>query len=275
LLQHTFTLFLRGVLPAITSPNSPPRAKNRAAAAVFQYPDYYSPFRAVAPTLARALPIIYPDINSVASPQGLFNILCFRGVFFGSTYALHHLQWFSSYSAWALLWNERQDEKFYVNKRAYGSAQLLRSVDLIDHYRDVLDEEHWTNLQDGWSALIRSQPDPLQLFHFFLNFRNIGPLSAMLIVGDLAQAGIIHQPSFPQMATMILRVNCGAMDAMRDIGVISDSSSEVDVTEALITLHSMVVQDFSDEERACMRYDHIMLEHALCKYIRMKRSSFV
>ena len=61
--------------------------------------DSYLPFRQHAPSLANARRVIYADVNQLASDDGVgfFNVLAFRGVFFGSPFATSdHCQWFNS-----------------------------------------------------------------------------------------------------------------------------------------------------------------------------------
>ena len=51
-------------------------------------PDYLIPFRQHAPCAARASQTIYADHSEISSIAGLFNILCYRGVFYGSLWAI-------------------------------------------------------------------------------------------------------------------------------------------------------------------------------------------
>ena len=88
--QETILRFLRYLLPIISSSHSSSTSESsNVMKKVKSDLDYFLPFRQHAPSLANARHEIYADIDRLTSPTGigLFNILAFRGVFFGSPFA--------------------------------------------------------------------------------------------------------------------------------------------------------------------------------------------
>ena len=65
--------------------------------------DYFLPFRRHAPSLANARCKIYAEVDRLTSSTGvgLFNVLAFRGVFFGSPFAKSdRFRWFDQFEDW-------------------------------------------------------------------------------------------------------------------------------------------------------------------------------
>ena len=77
--------------------------------------DFYLPFRQHAPSLKNARCEIYHngDLHLVDCKDGVafFNILAFRGVFFGSPFSQsENFQWFDSYEEWKQFRDEEEEE---------------------------------------------------------------------------------------------------------------------------------------------------------------------
>ena len=63
-------------------------------------PDRLLPFRQKAPTVVKAFDVIYRNTDDLCTRAGLFNVLMFRGVFYGSPFAKNDLRWFNTLDEW-------------------------------------------------------------------------------------------------------------------------------------------------------------------------------
>ena len=61
----------------------------------------------------------------------------------------------------------------------------------------------------------------------------------------------------------------GAYDSMETLGLISKQASKVKVIKAFQSLDLALRQELKEEEKEVMKYNVIMLEHALCKIKRL------
>jgi len=104
--------------------------------------DFFLPFRQHAPSLANARREIYADISRFPGEDGagFFNVLAFRGVFFGSPFAQsNRYQWFDTFTEWERFRAEGlevakqhskngHEETYYVKRNCYGQSQTDRST---------------------------------------------------------------------------------------------------------------------------------------------------
>jgi hypothetical protein len=244
---------------------------------VFSELDTFLPFRQHAPSLANARREIYADVNQfpVEDGVGFFNVLAFRGVFFGSPFAQSdRYQKFNTFADWEKFCAEGskvakkygkdgKEESYYVKKNCYGQSQTDRSTKLLSEYWDE-------RLQ--WSAKFNKPTKPsITEVHKWLtsSFHNIGGLSALLICGDLIEAGILPMPMAQEWGKLIYTLKMGAKSAMEMLGLINKQASKVDVTEAFTSLDLALQQELKEEEKNEMKYNVIMLEHSLCKIKRL------
>jgi hypothetical protein len=222
----------------------------------------------MAPTLSNALRVIYGDISRVRTFEGLFNILCFRGVFYGSDYAREDLKWLDGYDGWMATregYSGRKGSNYFVNKSAYGFVSHQRSVSLIDNdYRRLQ-----ASKRAQWSLMIDNQSSSRDVFDFLRSIDNIGLLTPLLIVGDLAQANIISQPTVEDMAYFIHNEDWRAVGAMQHLGIISSNPDEHDIVIALSDLNQSITNEFTQDELNQMGYDLVTLEHGLCQFTRL------
>ena len=129
--------FLRHLL---LSPSYHPPANDKVITMVSGSLDRFLPFRQHVTSLANARQEIYADLDRFASDDGIgfFNILAFRGVFFGSPFAKSkQYRWFNSLDDWELFKaNNHKGEEYYVKKNCYGQSQKLRDLSLLSSYWD-------------------------------------------------------------------------------------------------------------------------------------------
>ena len=246
--------------------------------------DRFLPFRQHAPLLANARREIYADLNRLANPSGtgFFNVLAFRGVFFGSPFAQsNHFKWFDRYEDWEhFTINEKEEatkdgrieEEYYVKQNCYGQNQQERSTKLLQGY--------W-NQRNSWTMLFNksTKPTAKQVYSWLiltdddgkLQFRNIGSLSAILICGDLIEAGLVPMPSPKDFGELIFKVGKGAKAGLMATGLIDENATNEELYKAFITLDLALQQELSENEKNAMGYNVVMLEHTLCKIQRLMK----
>lgn len=239
--------------------------------------DFFLPFRQKAPMIVKAHQTIYSNQDRLRTPEGLWNILMYRGVLYGSPYATHDVRWFSTLGEWTNYLNtstkekDGEKEKYFVNICAYGFNNGNRSTDCITEY--------WTQRQ-RWTTIIEQNPDVAKVYDFLIGksnkidnykklYRNIGPLAALLICGDLVEAGVLEMPSVRMWAGLIFRVGKGAAKGLIRLNLVPKAYTEDQIYQAFNGLNNFLMEKLSDIDRATMGYNIIMLEHALCKFTRI------
>jgi len=243
--------------------------------------DFFLPFRRHAPSLANAQREIYADLDRLTSSTGvgLFNVLAFRGVFFGSPFAQSdRFQWFDRFEDWVRFTIDekkeatkdgRNEEKYYVKRNCYGRTQKDRSTKLLKGY--------W-NQRELWNDMFNRPTPPTaeEVYRWLIasdagetRFRNIGSLTALLICGDLIEAGVVPTPSPREFGELIFKVGKGAKDGMAKFGLVKKGADGEEICEAFVSLDLALQRELTEEEKEAMGYNIIMLEHTLCKIKRL------
>jgi hypothetical protein len=279
--------FLRRLLPILSPPSIPPE-NDKVITKVNSNLDFYLPFRQYAPSLKNARRVIYADIKGLASDDGIgfFNILAFRGVFFGSPFAQSpRFRWFNSLSDWEHFResgkgkaNNHKGEEYYVKKNCYGQSQKGRELSLLSSYWDlrlqwkvkfgVSDQNEITvgQVYPWLTSSIKSDDDTKKTTTLF---PNIGKLTALLICGDLVEAGILSMPSTRDWAESINKMGKGSKAGMEKCGLVKSNCSGEEFCTAFASLDKALQTELSEEEKKAMGYNIIMLEHTLCKIKRI------
>jgi hypothetical protein len=269
---------LRHLLP-ILSPSFVPPSTGEIMKKVLSDLDFYLPFRQHAPSLRNARHKIYAEVDQFPGDDGagFFNILAFRGVFFGSPFAQSdRYRWFNTLQDWERFRAEGlkvakdhgkngEEETYYVKRNCYGQSQTLRSTTLLSKYWDK---------RNLWSAKFdkSAKPSITEVYKWLIgrsSFPNIGTLSALLICGDLIEADILPMPDVHEWGGLIWSLNMGAKTAMEILGLISHQANKEEVAEAFLSLDSALQHELKEEEKEAMNYNVIMLEHTLCKIKRL------
>ena len=230
-------------------------------------PDHLLPFRSHAPTLQQARKTILSDAARMGTPAGLFNLAAFRGVFYGSEFAKTDLRWFDSIDEWdGYHTASGKEEAFFVTRAAYGTPQGNRSLTNLSLY--------WPVASLDWLEHLKANPDKdaIDFFKFFKEkLRNVGELSALLMVGDLVESGFIPPPSGAEMGKMVSVVNKGSVRGLQSLELLGPTPTQNEVVEAFDGLHSFLESALSEEAKGLMRYSTIVLEHGLCKLGRLQK----
>jgi hypothetical protein len=277
---------LRHLLPILSSSFVHPTTGNVIPKVLTDF-DFFLPFRRHAPSLANAQRVIYSKLDYFTRNDGIafFNVLAFRGVFFGSHFARSaHYRWFDSMDDWETFRIMEKDEAnkhggddtYYINKTCYGQSQKGHELKLLSSYWKLRLE--WNGIFNNPSKLsvekvyfwlmksVASKEDPskkVKLFH------NIGSLTALLICGDLVEAGILLMPSIQEWAGLIHRLGKGAKAGMEMFGLTRKDGSKEEVRDAFASLDLALQSELRTDEKETMGYNVIMLEHALCKIKRL------
>jgi hypothetical protein len=251
-------------------------------------PDKFMPYREHAPTRILSRNSIYDDPEWLKTPIGFWNVLCFRGVFFGSEFARDNGRHFEDLDQWKAF-SKGHPQSYFVVKTAYGSFQGDRSIDRV--------EEYWEK-RDLWEPLMNKKDLTIfDVYDFLIQsstgdgrstssrkrgswqsakgnnkstskkvFVNIGSLTAILIIGDLIYADILPMSSALDWGKLIEKVGKGALDAMIMLGLIDEDTT---VPQAFADLDDFVNRELTSEEKSAMTYDVLTGEHSLCKYKRL------
>ncbi|TFK58448.1 hypothetical protein BDN72DRAFT_913232, partial [Pluteus cervinus] len=182
--------------------------------------DFFLPFRQKAPTIVRACQIIFSDPGRLKGKIGLFNLLAFRAVFYGSPWARNALEWFSGQDAWKdiVIPGEFSEvaEEYFVNKKAYGTYMPQRSTELLPGLWAEADAsaEQWDALLDSGSVTA--------MYEFMAGIKWVGRLTATLIVGDLVECGALSMPTAGEWGVFVERLNLGSAKGLAMVGFDSD-----------------------------------------------------
>ena len=96
-------------------------------------------------------------------------------------------------------------------------------------------------------------------------FPNIGNLSALLICGDLVEAGILDMPSASDWATSINKMGKGSKAGIDTCGLVKKGCRREEFCKVFASLDNALQTELTKEEKDAMGYNIIMLKHALCK----------
>ena len=107
-------------------------------------------------------------------------------------------------------------------------------------------------------------------------FHHIGPLTQLLIAGDLVYAGIIAPPTVKEMGCLIASLSKGALQGLIALNLLhpadkGDDSYPDKVTDAFATLYKHLKGSLESDQWTKMGMDVLVLEHSLCKFKRFKK----
>ena len=248
--------------------------------------DFLLPYRNMAPTLQLAYqadPGPYSP-QSVRTRGGFFSALILRALTFSAPMVLEdrHL-YFQSIDDWDEFEKaaeaENKPKEYFADISAYGTPNRRRNTSIVpDLWRaSSLWEERIEDLEDG-------QFSPIEFYqwicgkeasHHSVKFTNIGPLTAYLITADYIHAGMVKMPTLDEMATLIHSIGRGALAGLRALGLLPRGVQAVtidDVGLALDKLVNFLEEKLTEEEKKKMDFNLILVEHALCKFVRLNVS---
>ncbi|RDB26592.1 hypothetical protein Hypma_005589 [Hypsizygus marmoreus] len=229
-LMKAFSQFLRNLLPVVKDgPLAHVNSTNKKCQKVAKKPDFYMPFCDLAPTRITAQNIIYSDVDWLRTDVGFWNIA------------------------------SKEPDTYFINSNAYGTANKNRNLEAI--------ETLWKQRR-LWAPFIQTNPDPVEVYEFLVypnRFRNVGPLTAMLLTGDLCKAGVIRQPTIEELGALVWKVKKGAVSGIK-LGLVAKCPTEAEVINAVRDLWEFLDEELTVAEKAAMSFDFWCQEHGLCKY---------
>ncbi|RDB17031.1 hypothetical protein Hypma_002029 [Hypsizygus marmoreus] len=129
---------------------------------------------------------------------GFWNVLIHRAIFYGSEFTKIQEANFSSFDDWHQHRSaSEKPDTYFINFNAYGTANKNSNLEAIE----TLWKQRYL-----WAPFIQTNPGPVEVYEFlvYLNcFRNVGPLTAMLLTGDLCKAGVIRQPTIEELGALV------------------------------------------------------------------------
>jgi hypothetical protein len=315
--RQVFYDYLCNLIPLVENPTQEYPSGSKMARVSAEL-DYYLPFRQRAPTMKRAIEVLYSDRDRLLTSQGFANVLAFRGIFYGSDFAQNDFQYFSSKEEWDNFYNEkegvlgteekedavrRREEKkkkkagiapkktksakqleeeqnrrkgatedYFRDMGIYGTSNVTRSTSLFDKYWERSSSQFWKNSKTvPWEEFIRTNPSPQECYDWLTvskRFPNIGELAALLIVGDLIEAGVIRMPSPEEWGMLVVAVNKGAKKGLGDLKLINSNTPDHRIVQEFKALDDFLLANLTQEQKEVMHYNVVMLEHGLCKHPR-------
>ena len=248
--------------------------------------DFLLPYRNMAPTLQlahQADPGPY-SLNSVRTRGGFFSALVLRALTFSAPMVVEdgHV-YFESFEDWydfeQAATAEGKPKEYFADVSAYGTPNRFRNTSIVPELwkASSLWEERIEDLEDG-------QFDPIEFYqwicgkeasHHTVKFTNIGPLTAYLLTADYVHAGMVKMPTLDEMATLIHSIGRGALAGLRALGLLprgQQAATVNDVSLALDKLVNFLSEKLTEEEKKKMDFNLILVEHALCKFVRLNVS---
>lgn len=212
--------------------------------------------------------------DTVHTRLGFFNILVFRCITFGAPCIMDGHVWFESLEDFLAL-SVEHPPSYLCRQDVYGTPNSHRRPETA---ADLWESSAlWESLFDEETVL-----DPQWLFRFLLDkeekgrkkrFHGVGPLTAYLIVTDCVYTGVVRKPTLLEVGTFVFSLNTGARKGLVELDLLPVPSSEP-LTEEVCAqifreLFLGVTDKLREEEISIMGFDPIVLEHTLCKVVRL------
>ncbi|KIJ91330.1 hypothetical protein K443DRAFT_14490, partial [Laccaria amethystina LaAM-08-1] len=163
-------------------------------------------------------------------------------------------------------------EDYFRDMGIYGTSNVRRSTSLFDKYWEISTSEFWKGSKTvPWEAFIQTNPSPRELYDWLIvggRFPNIGDLTALLMVGDLIEAGVIRMSSPDEWGLLVVAVNKGAKKGLKELGLINTNSPNPTIVQEFKALNDFLLEKLTQEQKEIMCYNVVMLEHGLCKHPR-------
>lgn len=246
-------------------------------------PDFYLPFREIAPSLSKALsanPGPYASTH-LKTRAGFFSALIFRALTFAAPIAKEDgIFFFQDLEHWNGVYDEALQSGLnddYVRKiNAYGQPNFHRQPSIVPQLWES--SEVWEDMLKKLRKDDDGKIDPVDFFQFMVGkkgvkFANISSLTAYLLTADYVAAGLVGPPSFDAMAGLIVDISKGALQGLRDLGLLPQSRThkvgKPDVELALQKLWAYLEEHLEEEVKTQFNFNLVFLEHALCKFTRL------
>lgn len=261
-----FTDFLRALSPLI-DPVDTQTSLTSLQEFVLDDLDFYLPFREEAPSRKHITKAGGPfDPANINERSGIFGAEVFRAISFNTSKLHSHCGHFSSLSDWkAHRGSDPSLEDLFCNPCAYGTTNGRSTNNAPSYWKHSKFMHEYLSQPDhrGFTAFIT----------YFLKAKHrpiyMGPLSIFLLAEDLVYAGVLDLPTEEEFATIVVKMNKGAMQTLFKLGLAGESDTPVEKAAAFLRVYRHLASVLSPEEQNRMGFGLFMFEHALCKYGRL------
>lgn len=271
----------------VASTSSP--ARTRYHRALRDDPDAFLPIREKAPGRVRATQADGPYADgTIQTVGGIFSAVVFRSITYRSPFFYNQRMVFDSWQDYSSFidglcgqpdWQgmTRRDQYFCLDAPYGGRPNPQRNVELAEQY--------WASVKDRrWPAFCSATPKPTfaQMLRYFDPkrkesniFPQLGNLSSMSLVCDLAYSSVCEMPTIQEMAECITSWNSGSLKGLQLLGLVDVFPKGTKrpekvraVVQALQEVWDFLSSKLSKEEQEEIGLDVIVLEHSLCKLSR-------
>jgi len=231
--------------------------------------DRYLPFRQLGPSKQ----VILGHPNGPFSPsrlktrEGFFDAVIFRLITQASPILVQEQQvYFGSPVKFkdAIKGKKQQD---YCNPSATGQHSRFRNIAHISEY--------WEHAK-GWGVHAADPKLTLESLLSWLTgkegkktrFYGMGNLVGWLLASDYVYAGLVQMPEASKVGEIIFKINAGGKSGLELLGFKVDTQEACaeSMRSVWVAIHKLLTPGEIDK----MGIDPITLEHALCKFSRLK-----
>lgn len=248
-------------------------------------PDFYSPYRELAPSRCNMRRDNAPSPFSpphLRTDIGVFSALVSRGITFGTVFARYGPTVFTSPSDFNLAVSRIDDIKLYCDRKAYGSDNPRRKPDLAVVYWERLSKEPWRGISATDKVPFK---EAYEYFHppvGHVRFPQIGELTAYLLTADYVYAGLVEEPSVEYLSKVIFDLNKEPARVLEYLGFVDKRPDERLTGTAktklldqyklgLESAFRLVKNSIPLDYHEFAGLDLIVTEHSLCKFGRSNK----
>ncbi|KAJ3555734.1 hypothetical protein NM688_g2408 [Phlebia brevispora] len=175
----------------------------------------------------------------------------------------------------------RKDAHFFCNMKAYTSQLITqRKVETAASYWRMACDSKWAELKRGQLTFKKAQDVLAGQCRKKGALPGCGKLDQYLTLADLAECGLIQQPTLWEVGVFIAAIRAGAVKGLQQLRYLPSKLARVGkgktldpkpVVKAFTDFYQDVTRILSEEEQKAMKWNVIMAEHTLCKVSRFKR----
>lgn len=258
--------------------------------AVANSPDKLMPFRESTPGGKRAFGVEGPfSSKSIATKEGLFSALIWRGITFGTRFSVEQPMIFRSIEEWHTKLLDLEDRSlpshYFCDQKAYGLTNPNRGIQHADSY--------W-NAAGVLFASTLSQEGPAPFLPAFKRFMSdkikpkvlpqFGPQGCYMLAADYARAGLLSMPSFDELGEIIRYVNGGAAAGLEILGLIQPRARHMrrnavpdarECREGVRKVEALLLEGMTAEELTQRTFDPVTIETLLFTYSKQEIQSLL
>lgn len=285
----TTVSFLRETLKIVLDPEM--KNPSKLQAVVRSNFDYYLPQRELAPSRVAFCKDWDPPEQDFTT--SLFSIFIFRGVFFNSKFMQLSLRkpWlrlhFSSLNQFeeyisdmrTRFPHESQKEDFFCNRQALSRQNIThRTLEQSKQFwKAARKDKPWVDAGTDIPTFDEARKAVRTLG---VGIGGFGTLCQYLTLADLAESGVIRQPTTTNIGEFIATINAGAISGLRLLRYLPRKDpaippkkkqpvSRIESKAAFQEFYRDISNELLTAEKKAMQWNPVMAEHTLCKISRL------